>query len=463
MASPSAPPSGIFGSTSQTSRRVGRWLRQGIIRKIGPRLYTSDLVTPAATLIQEHLWDTVAHVAPMAVVGHRTSLLGAMSEETVYVTAPYARRMTLPGLTVVFVPGPGPLAGDRPFVNGLFYASTARAILENLMPSRQVAGTRRALPADELWARLSEMAMTGGVEWGNEVSQLMREIAEPLGATAQLAMAVRLVERAVTQRSATPSAPDRDALSRLDRLFAGVQATQVLPPTSPLPTETGAFSTLGLWDAFWNARGAGYTLSLSRARELAAGAAAADTAEEVLLALLQVMTHPWTYAALAPTITDQEHAVDAIFRAAGRLLTSPHGARATHPRTVITSGVGTTPGDIVSTLRDGWVRVTAAETALGRATLAMALITDVRPLAIGNGRLARVLANALLVQANERPILWGPTLLTSLHEALVDYTTTANPIKVIRTMEHAQQRSSLLHPETLSTVRHEHAIVELLA
>jgi len=54
----------IFLSESDTSRVVSQMVREGSARKIGPRLYTSNMNEPIEVIVARNLWQIVGMMAP---------------------------------------------------------------------------------------------------------------------------------------------------------------------------------------------------------------------------------------------------------------------------------------------------------------------------------------------------------------------------------------------------------------
>ena len=115
-------------------------------------------------MIRRNLWPVVALVAPGTDIAHRTAFEMAPAEKgTIFLSAPYPRRFTLPGLQIRLIRGPGPLDGDQPFLQGLFLASRPRAFLEVLMPTRVSAGVTRGLPAQIVEEKLEQLLFDGKI------------------------------------------------------------------------------------------------------------------------------------------------------------------------------------------------------------------------------------------------------------------------------------------------------------
>ncbi len=155
----------VFLSTTETTDRIRSWVKRGSARKVGPRLYTSNLTDQLDVVVRRNLWQIVGLLFPNCVIAHRTALEARPSVDgVVFLAAPYTRTVTLPGLVIRLIKGPGQLPGDRPFVGELWYASRERAILENLKPTRTRSTTARAVTRQEVEEYLDRLLRTSGEE-----------------------------------------------------------------------------------------------------------------------------------------------------------------------------------------------------------------------------------------------------------------------------------------------------------
>lgn len=173
----------VFLSSGDLSSTITRSAKRGDLRKLGPRLYSTNLTDPPDVVVRRNLWPIVALLCPECVVSHRTALEAKPTPAgTVFVTGSYDRLLELPGLRIRQLKGPGALDGDTRFVQSLWLASQARAVLECLGP-RRVRGTESpALPRAEIEARL-EAVIRRGEEAIGAIRDRARAIAPPLKAT----------------------------------------------------------------------------------------------------------------------------------------------------------------------------------------------------------------------------------------------------------------------------------------
>jgi len=121
------------------------------IRRIATHVYSADLVAPVADIVGANLWAIVGRLCPDAVIVDRSAARGGRAGSALAtIAADRVADIVLPGVRV----SPRPLARsatDMPWTSGLFLASPARTIVDNLTLSRSRAGrTPRTLSRAEL-------------------------------------------------------------------------------------------------------------------------------------------------------------------------------------------------------------------------------------------------------------------------------------------------------------------------
>ncbi|MEX2468002.1 MAG: hypothetical protein WD995_13915 [Gemmatimonadota bacterium] len=180
----SYPP--VFLSTEDIKLQVSRDAKEGRLHKIGPRLYTPNVVDEPATVVRRNLWEVVSLLFPDRVVGYRTAIEGKPSPEgTVNLVGGYDRLLELPGLTIRQIAGPGPLQGDTRFMGTLWLASRPRAFLECLRPSRTTPAGSRRLPREEIERQMERLARVSGADEVNRLRDQARSLASDLQAEAE--------------------------------------------------------------------------------------------------------------------------------------------------------------------------------------------------------------------------------------------------------------------------------------
>ncbi len=144
----------ITESQDGVSRKVLVSLhRAGVVRKLGPGLYSQDLVTPAQELIRKKFWRIVAYYFDEAIVSDRSALYEGLPIDGVVTVVSNTRLspVVLPGLKVLPRKGSSAFFDDIPWLHGLTFASVPRTIVENLMLWNRDKNRKRSASPDELY------------------------------------------------------------------------------------------------------------------------------------------------------------------------------------------------------------------------------------------------------------------------------------------------------------------------
>ena len=125
-------------SDSKLNRKVSKLEEEGKIKKIAPRIYTSNFNEPESVIIRRNIFTILGKLYPGAVVSHRSALeFKPTAANQLFVTYTYTKKIELPGITIRFLEGKPAIEGDNPFTGELFVSQQERAFLENLQTSSQ--------------------------------------------------------------------------------------------------------------------------------------------------------------------------------------------------------------------------------------------------------------------------------------------------------------------------------------
>ena len=459
----------VFLSDSGIKSAVARAVKADLARKIGPRLYTNNMVDKPEEIIRRNLWQVVGLLLPGSVVGHRTALDGRPSPEgTVFLTGSYSRTHSLPGLTVRQVEGPGPLPGDQPFIQNLWLASRARAFLESLRPTRASATGTRGLPISEVEDRIETIIRTGGEKEANKLRDHAGEISEVLGAKEEKRTLDGIIGAMLRTRKADLESPaalaraggrpyDPHRLARFQELHSAL--LEWTPVSREDPQEDDQeYQNLAFFDAYFSNFIEGTEFEIDEAFEIVFGNRIPDhrpqDAHDILGTFRLVSSRTvMGESMVGPTKSPGDFL--ARLKNHHRVIMGgrPEGRPGEFKLKVNRAGntVFVDPDLVGGTLEKGFEIFRSLTEPMTRAVFLMFLVSEVHPFYDGNGRTARVAMNAELTSARQRRIIIPTVYRDDYLLALRAMTRQSNPEPLIRMLDYAQDFTAQVDFRDLQT------------
>ena len=146
----------IFGSSEpRISKQISKLEKEGKIRKLAPRIYSSNLEEPAGEIVRRNLFRILGKLYPGILLSHRSAFeFQPTKAGHIFLTYTYTKKLTLPGITIRFLEGHKPIDGDNAIAGELFASQKARAFLENLQSSKNTGPTSKCLTLPEIEDKL---------------------------------------------------------------------------------------------------------------------------------------------------------------------------------------------------------------------------------------------------------------------------------------------------------------------
>lgn len=443
----------VFVSTAAMSAAVSRAVAAGKLRRLGSRLYTTNLSEDAAAIVRRHLWEIAAGYFPGGLVADRTALEHQPAPDgSVFLVAKRGGNIKLPGVTLRARRGPGPLPDDFTLRDDLYCMSTARALLENMRPTRARSGAAPTLKRSEIETWLERFLRNSGKERLNALRDRIRALAPSLKMEAAARELDAMIGTLLGTRTAKLSAPAAKARARgtsydpkrialFEKLHDALRRFPPEPPREWRPNRRAAIN-----QAFYEA----YFSNFIEGTEFAVEEASAIVFDGVIplnrpadahdvLGTFQLVSNaeemkqlPKNAEAFLDLLRERHHTI-----MEGRPEKSP-GEFKERPNQVSTV-VFVAPEDVYGTLVEGFRIYQRIAEPLHRAIFMMFLVSEVHPFADGNGRVARVMMNAELAAATQVrvliPIVYRSNYVTSLRAL----STNAWPEPIIKTLVFAQR------------------------
>jgi len=440
----------VIVSDTAIRKAVSRGAGTGKLRKLAPKLYTSNLHDAPEAIVRRNLWQIVSGLVPGALIADRTALeLKPAGDGSVFVIADRKRELALPGVTIRPRKGHAPLPQDKPFMDGLFLSSQPRAYLENMRISRPRAGeAARTLSAADIEERLESLLRKSGKEALNRLRDEARAIAPELGLEKEFKKLDDLIGALFGTRDAEVSSGtararktgepyDPDRLQLFEALHRELHATAPVLRQAPAVTEALAF-----YEAYFSNFIEGTEFPVKEAEEIVFEGKMPEgrpaDAHDVL----------GTYQIVSDTeemrkIPRRFDHLLALMKARHAIIMEKRPDKQPGQFKTEVNRAGSTffvaPELVEGTLKKGFELYQSIDAPFHRAVFMMFLVAEVHPFADGNGRIARIMMNAELVAESEQRIIIPTVYRNNYLVALKALTHNRHPQPLIRTLDFAQR------------------------
>ncbi len=447
----------VFSSTdSAQSQRVSRLVKAGHLRKIAPRIYSSNLTDKASHIVRRNLYPILGHSFPGALISHRSALEGGPTDTgEIFLTYKYTRQVTLPGIIVHLLKGPKPIKTDMPFMSGLFISSRPRSFLENLQTSRNRIGIPKILPKSEIEKRLDRICQAQGEDAINSIRDTARILSTELNMEKSFNALDKIIAAILRTKPAdilsSPEARARsmgipyDAmrLETFNILFTALANTD-LPSRQETRTSTDKKQLLAFFEAYFSNYIEGTKFEINEAYRIVFNNIISYNRPEDahdILGTFRIASRE-NILSTTPTsfITQLQSLHHDIMEA--RPNKSPGEFKLDANRAGNTIFVE--PELVKGTLTKGFEMIPAVEKGLPRAIFMMFLISEVHPFIDGNGRLARLMMNIELKKEGLSRIILPTAFRDDYLQALRALSRSQNPTPLIKAMDFIQKYTTRL-------------------
>jgi Fic/DOC family len=443
----------VFASTTADSEAIRQAVAGGKARQLGGRLYTRNRDEPLEAVARRNWQRIAAHHFPDAVVVDRSAFEAKPDPDgSVFLDAgpAYAGRrpVRLPGLTLRPRRGPGPAAGDMPYM-GIYLSSRPRALLDNMRQRRGQRGLSRTLARAEMEEQISALADRLGDHGLNQLRNEAHTLASSLDRDDEFEALDDLIGATLGTRDSpleTGAARARSAGIAFDRhrieLFATLQAELLRQPLPTRLARPGSLPAIAFFEAYFSNWIEGTEFELDEAEEIVfehrIPAKRPEDAHDVL-GTYELVADPELRSRLPKSpeaFLEQLREIHA--RMLGqRASVNPGEFKERANRAGPTSFVA--PDLVVGTLIEGYRYYEPVPDGLSKAIFLMFLISEVHPFTDGNGRVGRVFMNAALSASGEERILVPLSYRDDYLGGLRALSQTGDPAPLLRVLDFAQR------------------------
>lgn len=447
----------VVVSSKEITKEVSSYVKQGKLKKIASRVYTTNLSDDLVLIVKRNLWQIVAQLFPDGLLSDRTALENQpTSDGSIFIISSKKRDVELPGIIIRPRKGAKALSTDSPFIGGLHIASQARAFLENMKSSRSRDGKiSRTLSQKEIEERLEKIYRRGGEKSLNDLRDQAKSISKVLKMEKEFKVLNVIIGSflgtqehdlkssvGIARKAGMPFDPAR--VSLFQELFVYLKKTA---PLSRLFYERSSeeLVNLAFFESYFSNFIEGTEFEVGEAYQIIFKNQIPQERPEDAHDILGTFKIVSSVAEMRKIPTDFQDFLHILKKRHSIILEGRQDKNPGFFKTSLNRAGNTVfvePDLVVGTLYKGFDFYRSLEIPLHRAIFMMFLVSEVHPFADGNGRIARVMMNAELEFAGETriliPIVYRNNYLSSLKALSLNQK--AEPL--IRVLDFAQNYTS---------------------
>lgn len=455
-------------SDKSLSQQRTSMIKKGLLRKIAPKIYTTNLEDEPDVIIRRNVFYIIGQLYPQAVISHRSAYeLKPTADGDIYLTYSYSKNISLPGLKIHLMEGPKGTGHDMPFIENLYISSLERRTLENLQKGRARGNSSKCLPRTSIEEFLERMLQVNGESGLNAFRDKARVVSKELDMKEEFETLNHIIgailstkpSGILTSASAQARAQGEPYDSERIRLF-GVLFEAL--HNSPLPlidepnVENAAFRNFAFFESYFSNYIEGTEFEIEDARTIIETGQPlpdrnADSHDvlgtfQLVASRREMRRTPSSSDELIELLQDRHRIL-----MAARPDRNPGMFKMQNNHAGDTHFVDCTL--VRGTLRKGYEFYQALEHPFAKALYMMFMISEVHPFNDGNGRISRIMMNSELVAADQSKIIIPTVFREDYLNALRRLTRKGDPSVVIRALSRVRQFSANITGDNFEVTR----------
>ncbi len=447
------------------SRQITAFEKDGVVKKISPRIYTTNLTESSESIIQRNIFQIIANLYPGALLSHRSAFEYKPTETgNIFLTYTYTKKIKLPGITLNFLQGIGPIEGDNPFAGNLFVSQKERAFLENLEVSRKTGADSKVITLPEIEEKLEQIIQVNGEEGLNQLRDRARVVANQLQKNDEFEKLNKIISALLTTNiSKNLKSPlaiarafgvpyDSSRLELFQILFRELQKREFKHYPEKNITKQ-AYRNFGFFESYFSNYIEGTVFEIDDAKKIIQTQMPMPSRNEDshdVLGTYQLVSNQ-TEMSIVPK-TKEELLTMISYRhkilLSARIDKKPGSFKDKNNRAGETFFVDYKL--VKGTLVRGFELYQSITHPFAKAAFMMFLISEVHPFLDGNGRIARVMMNAELTKEGQSKIIIPTVFRDDYMGALRRLTRQSDPDPYIRMLQRAHEFSSNIFDEDMN-------------
>lgn len=455
----------IFGSPdSKVSKQISKLLEEGKIRKIAPRIYSSNLTDPIEDIVRRNLFLILGKLYPGAVLSHRSAFeFQPTKSGQIYLTYSYTKNVKLPGITLSFLEGSKHVEGDNPISGELYVSQKSRALLENLQSTKKSGEASKCLSLSELEEKLEQIIRVNGEEEINKIRDNCRRIADKLNMHKEFDKLNKLISALLsTHTSKILSSPlaiarafgfpyDPARIELFKKLFIELQNTEFKNRPDKNST-TQSFRNFAFYESYFSNYIEGTVFEVDEAKQIVESNKPMATRNQDSHDVLGTFQLVSNRQEMSVTPESADHLID-ILSYRHRLLLSAREDKNPGLFKDKNNFAGTTAfvdfNLVKGTLIQSFDFYRNLEHPFAKAVYMMFILSEVHPYLDGNGRLARIMMNAELVKGEQSKIIIPTVFRDDYIGTLKKLTRQGDCVPYIRMLQRAHEFSETIYGDDM--------------
>jgi len=459
----------IFGSQDPSiSKQITKLLKAGAIRKIAPRIYSSNLEEPIEGIIRRNIFQILGNLYPGAMLSHRSAFeFQPTKSGLLFLTTSYTKKVSLPGITLQFLQGHPAIEGDNKFSGELYTSQKARAFLENLQATKKIGSDSKCLSLPEIEERLEQIIRVNGEDEINKLRDQARAIAQELEMPKEFERLNRLVSALLTTKTSkilsSPLAKARAfgkpydpvRLELFETLFRELKNTE-FPYRAEKNNTPTSFRNFAFFESYFSNYIEGTIFEIDEAKKIIQTnkplPSRNDDSHDVL-GTYQIVSNKKEMQ-ITPS-TPEEFLKIISFRHSvlmnARLDKKPGLFKDKNNFAGSTAFVDFNL--VKGTLEQSFGFYSALDHPFAKAAYIMFVMSEVHPFLDGNGRIARVMMNSELVKAEQSKIIIPTVYREEYMGALKKFTRQRKCDTYIKMLQRAHQFSANVYDDNMDNMQ----------
>jgi len=448
----------IFSSSdSGISKKIAKAEKEGKIRRIAPRIYTSNFQDSIEYIIKRHFFDILKWRFPEAVISHRSaSELRPTETGNFFLTSNYTKKITdLKGITLNVMEGKPALESDVNF-GGIYASSEWRWVLENMQISRKKGGESKTFPIEYIEDKLEKIIIREGEEGINKFRDKAREIAVQLSFHDEYEKLNRIVSALLNTHNVNVLSSDSAKARATGMPFDAkrIELFEILydklkdyyfPERADKNTSEDSFRLFSFFEAYFSNYIEGTKFLVEDAKKIVdTGIAIPKRIKDShdILGTFQIVSNSYEMS-ITPVTPD-----DLI-----QILKRRHLTMLSERAEEVNAGAFKLQNNkagntefvdytlVEGTLRQGFKYYAALTDPMAKAVFMMFMISEIHPFTDGNGRISRIMGNAELFKTGLSRIIVPTVYREDYIMSLKKFTNRKEPDTFIRVMDKLQNYS----------------------